>query len=832
MPDIQAALNRLFTRHRIVFWTDAKRELETEFNELWLTGNIEKIAIANNEFGIKHHILREYPRRQFLVYRAGPQPEDTDNWLLDIELAAGAFRADQATLWLLELGLGQEFLPLAGEHEGFLKSKPRRAALKAILDNDDTANQVRLKMMAVAAATTGTPVESRLDAIVERLLNELAAGQDEGLRLIERSSLDSYLWQWVKRVYGYQAAAPSIGDFAVNLFDNGYRMGLGEAGSLTDDAFVLLKRWKDNVHHRDAFSRLSGSYAPILGIADDVARRDARTLAGSDLFPAIDRQILADLIAAVTRRTVTAVEVAALVRRRRLGYWFKDFADLYEALEAAALFLDLRDRIDLSMTSLADGIRRYRETWYELDQHYRHFIHFLLRSRETTLFRELATLVENHYSNSYLLPLNDAWQVHVDAADIWAAAPVLRQDEFYQRVVRNYDKVAVIVSDALRYEIGEELSRLILAEDRYDAKLEPLLSVLPSFTQLGMAALLPHETLGFSEDGKTVLVDGVSSQGTTNRNAILAGRVPQNGAAVQAKDLLAMDIDESRALIRENAVVYIYHNRIDATGDSRDTEERVFEEVQATVEELIKVIKKLANANVNNMLVTADHGFIYQHERLDDSDYAADPVGRGDALAYNRRYVLGRDLRPTSSFRLFKAGQVGLSGEMDILIPKSINRLRVSGAGSRYVHGGAALQEVVVPLIRINKKRKTDVGQVEVDILRSATTTITTAQHTVTLYQTHPVTEKLKPRVLRIGIYTAAGVLISDQPARTFDLTDEDPRRREMPVTLRLTRAADDANGQEVIVRLEEQVAGMDRHVEYKSARYMLRRTFTSDFDF
>jgi hypothetical protein len=47
-----------------------------------------------------------------------------------------------------------------------------------------------------------------------------------------------------------------------------------------------------------------------------------------------------------------------------------------------------------------------------------------------------------------------------------------------------------------------------------------------------------------------------------------------------------------------------------------------------------------------------------------------------------------------------------------------------------------------------------------------------------------------------------------------------------------LTRKADEANGQEVILRLEEKHAGTSHYKEYKSLRYLLRRSFTSDFDF
>lgn len=231
------------------------------------------------------------------------------------------------------------------------------------------------------------------------------------------------------------------------------------------------------------------------------------------------------------------------------------------------------------------------------------------------------------------------------------------------------------------------------------------------------------------------------------------------------------------------------------------------------------------------MLVTADHGFIYQNRPLEESDFAGQEPTGTEITVRNRRFVLGKGLMSTSSFKHFTAQAVGLLGT-EMLIPKSINRLRVRGAGSRYVHGGASLQEIVVPVLSINKKRQSDVSTVNVDILRGATTIITSGQQTINFYQTEPVTEKLQPQRLRAGIYTQGGELISDQHELTFDMTFDDPRQRELPVRFILTSKADDANGQEVILRLEEQVPDTSHYQIYKAARYLLRRSFTSDFDF
>jgi uncharacterized protein (TIGR02687 family) len=815
--------------HRIVFWYDDQQELRAEFDALTLPG-VEKIVVDNNEFGVKHRILRQEAQRKFLLYRAGPPPAHLDNWLLDVQLAHAVFQADQTALWLSELGLGQEFTPVVAPHAEFFRSARRRADLKAMLKPDDTLRQVRMKLLAVTVTA-----EPRLDDILETLLDELAAGKDEKIKLLNRCGLDALLWEQAGRSYGYASAAPGIRDFAVSLFKGCYALALGEAAALNTDALFFLKRWKDSVRHHTAFEALSAECAGILGIEQDLQRRDLRAVAEMDLFELIDRKLLSDLAHAVAGRTLPAGVCAQIVRQRRQSHWFDRYEHPYEAIDLAAQLIEQVSKVRLAVPSLADGVRQYAEGWRRIDQLYRQFIYHMRAAGQSTLLAALTEQVENSYVNSFLLPLNDRWQEAVDAASRWEAPPIKSQTSFYTDFVRPFvrkgNKVVVVISDAMRYEIGEELLHLVRQEDRYDAAIVPVLAALPSYTQLGMAALLPHTALAIQADG-SVLADGASTQGTENRRAILHQALAGKGTALRAEELLSLGRDDSRALMRDFDVIYVYHNRIDAVGDSRDTEERVCEAAVAALEELVRIIKKLANANANNMIVTADHGFIFQHRALDESDFASQDA-TGAAIAYrNRRFVLGTGLDPTRSFKHFRAADVGLAGDTELLLPKSINRLRVKGAGSRYVHGGAALQEVVVPVVSINKKRQSDLGFVGVDILRGASSVISTGQVSVAFYQTEPVTEKQQMRRLRAGIYTEAGNLISDQHMLLFDFASENAREREMRVQFVLTRAAEAANNQEVILKLEEQVPDTAHYREYKSARYTLRRSFTSDFDF
>ena len=78
-----------------------------------------------------------------------------------------------------------------------------------------------------------------------------------------------------------------------------------------------------------------------------------------------------------------------------------------------------------------------------------------------------------------------------------------------------------------------------------------------------------------------------------------------------------MSSDESREFAKANQVIYVFHDQIDAVGDDRKTEERVFEAAEAAIHEIVDILKKLTNANLSNMIITADHGFIYQNQPLD-----------------------------------------------------------------------------------------------------------------------------------------------------------------------------------------------------------------------
>ena len=488
---IAASLRRLFEEHRIVFWYDAARDMRAEFEALDLA-DVTKLEVGNNEFGVKHRILRQEADRRFLLFKDGPEPPMAANWLLDVQLATTVFAADQAAIWLAELGLPLQFEPVVREHLEFFRAKARVDALKARLLPTDTQTQVRLRMLAVCAGA-----DSGLDTVIEALLGEFAAGKSDALRLIERSGLTQALWKQAAQAYGYSVDEPDFEDFVITLFQSAYARALGEDGKLNAEALLVFRRWKNNRHWAEAFETLSERYEGLLSIPADLAKRDFRSVIGIDHFEAIDRHIIRQIVQSLSAATAGGPDVLKWVRERRQSHWYAKYGDIYQAIAFATEFQQALAVAHLTMTSPADGVSRYVSSWYRLDQLYRKFIYHMQKSGQASLLADLYEAVENRYNTSYVLAVNDAWQDQIGGLTEWKIPGYEAQTSFYRPRVTEFrsegQKVAVIISDALRYEVAEECLRSIRALDRFNAELTPMISALPSYTQLGDGRLAPAQ---------------------------------------------------------------------------------------------------------------------------------------------------------------------------------------------------------------------------------------------------------------------------------------------------------------------------------------------------
>ena len=490
------------------------------------------------------------------------------------------------------------------------------------------------------------------------------------------------------------------------------------------------------------------------------------------------------------------------------------------------------------MDSFDGYIEIYSSTLFKIDQLYRKFIFYYQKSSQPTLLGDINNLIENQYANEFLLKINNNFQKSIDKLDYWETNALNSQRSFYSQFIKARSekdkKSIVIISDALRFEIGDELNKEIENLDKFNSKIVPLIASLPSYTQIGMASLLPSGELGMPLPSKlNVTHNSNPSGGIINRTKILNKEILKDSPFVsKVSDFLNLKSSECKETIKEHNVIYLYHDRIDAIGDSKKTEGNVFEAVEDSIEELIKLVKKIGATSTVNIFITSDHGFIYQNREIEESDYLG-VRPEGEEIFHNdRRFILGKNFKNSQSFKKFTSQQLGIKGDFEVLFPKSINRLRKSGSGSRFVHGGISLQEIIIPVVHVTKNKSKDSNAVGVSILTGSSKNITTSQISIKLYQESPIDNKNISRTLLVGLFSKDNKLISNQVEIIFDSYSENARDREQEIQLILTKYADSYNNQEVSLNLDEKYLNTSHIQTYKSMKFIIKRTFTNDFDF
>ena len=282
----------------------------------------------------------------------------------------------------------------------------------------------------------------------------------------------------------------------------------------------------------------------------------------------------------------------------------------------------------------------------------------------------------------------------------------------------------MIISDALRYEIARELFEKIQADPvlQGSEELTCAIAPLPSETRFGMASLLPHRTITY--DKEAVYVDGMSTNSTAARDAVLKAK-NKTYAAISYDEINGMPRAELRSYMADKSLVYIYHDVMDTTGEHNP--KKVFDVAPAAIDELLLLVRKLFNSlQISNFYITADHGFLYRSNTVEESSKYSNVVSLHPTEAA-KRYVITDDPTLTIPYTL----EFPLSSNDDtyrVVCPYGYDLFKTQGGGLQYIHGGASLQETVVPIIHIGElnaaKNKDSVSPVGVR-LKSLTRKVT-----------------------------------------------------------------------------------------------------------
>lgn len=838
--DIAIRLANACAKHRVVFWQDEKSEFADTIGELSLPG-VTVTVVSGDEFSWKRRILRpESPDDRFLVYRSGKAPAHEFDFLYDIRISALPFSCSQSSVWASECGLPVSAAPILERHAAFFGSKERRSAFAALRSSADWMqdapgdDDIEFALLCAACRVKAT---IRLDAVrgVARcLLRETSKSSDEVARLLRRCGLEGALWRCLSSGYGYAQEKPSMEDFALEVLASACCDVTGKDPSLNGEADLLLDSFSRDRADAPLFSAFITRFSGYVEAECDFPSRDKDALTANFYLPGIDRYLIGDLIERVSKGTDCSAEAAATAARRIPSVSSEEIRAAYGAAEAAAgfesRFREFEASID-AVSSATECVDAYVSKWMLIDTDYRHFRRLLPEAPGFGVDK-VSDLIEAHYGR-FLSELARSWQAFVAANGSWPPAGIENlQRDFYRDNIflGGSGRKAVIISDALRFECAVELGGRLTSTGN-TAKASWALSTLPSYTQLGMAALLPNGDLSFDTSTLKASVDGQDATGAKNRAALLAAK-GKGSVVVDAEDLLAGEPPED---FSSADLVYIYHNKIDAVGDKRDTEKEIFAAVEDAFTQIQKLIRLCSKAGYESVVITADHGFIYQNADPSTYEYASvdllDEIEDAGSGKHSRRFIAAKTMPADDVLVELTAPQAGLSGDFTIGIPKGIRRLKLKGSGARFVHGGMTLQETLVPVVTVVPKgRKGAVRPepVEVEVLTGGSRVINGPALSFALLQKEPVSATRLSQTVRVGVYDKDGEAVS--PLVEMELASEssDPTARQTPV--KLTISPDVPNGAKVTLRVEGRIGSTNRFMLRAEQGYTVRRNFGMDF--
>ena len=808
-----------FYQRRIIFWQDEDREFESTLDELDLPGiNVVKLTGTNN-FAVKKLLLHDDLTGNYLIYNPFSYAAPQDDWLRDIELFSEEFRADYYSILMGELNINPS--PVMRRtvklYAIFFGNKDRVAKLRRIGREYQTPLQLHIDIMAVLAGLSGGSAQDVFIAV-------LSAGLDEEnnapLNNIKKFGNIEAFWQLVRKYTGFiHEEDKPLGFFASHVLLTALAQTMNPSVLKGLDRFIsesnraycysIVHEWR-NREDNTALWDLCRTVEQELQLPSRFEKQEIETLLTSDIFPSIHEVILKRFFSEAAEQVVKPDLILKTVENRRTSGWIEHFSDYYDCLYFIAKMQEFyqNNAAGFHIVEPKAIWKLYTENTFEMDSFYRHFHYAFgcsLKDSNPLLedkLKHAAEYVEGLYQNWYLKELTGCWTnaISDSLASLGYVSEIAKQRDFYARYIRplagKNTRAFVVISDALRYEVAAELCDTLIRTTKGTAKLEAMQGIFPSITKFGMAALLPGRAIGVDED-MDVYVEELPTGSTANREKILCVSNP-NSVAVQYNDVLSMKRAERRELVSGKEVVYIFHNTIDAIGDKAPTENKVFEACADTIQEIANILRIIVNdMQGTDIFITSDHGFLYTYNPLTEGDKIGKNTFTGKVYEVGRRYAL-TDPSTTGEYLL----SVQLEGEISGTpvkgyTPQDSTRIKISGGGENYVHGGVSLQELCVPVIafknlRTSSKKYVEVSNTELKLL-SESRKVSNLLFSLDFFQRQPVGDKVQPCAYTIYMTDDEGVPVSDRQTVIADRTSLNASERVFRVRFNLKAGSYDS---------------------------------------
>ena len=464
-----------------------------------------------------------------------------------------------------------------------------------------------------------------------------------------------------------------------------------------------------------------------------------------------------------------------------------DYAVIVARLYEKALTLG-----SLTLNTADEYVMRYESDYCFIDQYYRQANETYFGIDPTCELFDAVQKVKRCLDQNYSKlcnRINMEWTRCLKETGGIGEVHLLRQQNFYdERIKPIQKKVAVIVSDALRYEVAKELIGE-LARSKHIASLKPAIAMLPSETKYCKPSLLPHRELKLYGKGEEqdMAVDDHILDTTQKRSEHL--QVYRDGAVCVPFETVAEYNQEKNREIFKHPLVYIFHDVIDKTGHDGNAKQ-IVNSCRDAITELKKMIPKIhASYNVTEVYITSDHGFLFNDIMFTDKDKHKIEE---DCLERSTRYYLTKSKDEVNGVVKFPLNEVsGMVNVSDVMVavPMGTNRFAAPSGGYMFTHGGAALQELIIPVITSRQERDDNKQPVGVMIL-DRRLSMQASRLRFKMLQTEAVSMDMKERPIRVALYYN-DVPVTPVKDILLDKTDPSLDNRKIQVDLTLNKNID-----------------------------------------
>ena len=769
---------------KLVFWYDDNAEFLEDIESLELDNAKILRLEQTNQFKTKYFLECVDTTTNYLVYAPFPKPNVLNNHLEDMILYSKEFFVDKTSVIMADFGIDEVNKHIIQKYvkSGFFNNKERIYDFSQLAIDEYNESTIETGLMSVLAKNKTNSFEETLRIVITN--GDIK--ENEYLETFAKFDLLDPFWNYIKRYFGYDEPNPTLEKLMITMFvtyaartvheplpDSLKRFISYKAGNV----IVFLDNLMNSSIYKDRYDELSQMIYRIIDGNTLFSRLDINSFVDCNIFSNIDRIIIDWMISRLEIEDIGAkindMEIPEVCSIRRKMHYGETFKSEYYIIENA--FYIISNAKYKQLSEIDNIIKAYTSINYLMDRKYRYFYYHLDKLEDASRFENLRQIVENIYTNEYLNEITTNW--NIEFADARGITELPLQRNFYEKYIENSkDRVVVIISDALRYEVAETLYQKLGADEKCTASIGAMQGVLPSYTPLGMASLLPHKKLEYT-DNYDVLVDGSPCSTTQQREQILQ-KYKLDSKCVQFDEIYNMKQADMRSIFTGQDVVYIYHNQIDARGDMAKTENEVFNACEEAILEIHTLIRRISSlANTHHFFVTADHGFIYKRDRLSESDKISGIAGKTNYSG--QRYSISEGSIGSQGICSTTLGQVlGSSDERIVSFPLASDIFKVSGAGQNYVHGGSSPQEMLVPLVEVKVERgKTETSVAKINLLYLPNK-ITNLLTTLEFMQTEPVSDVVKETKYRIYFVSENNEKISNEHIYIADKKDAETKDR------------------------------------------------------